>query len=310
METEEQQGQQAPVSQQMPDRYADYLEDNADPVDAGTSDEPAVEPQDDSVAVKTPEARKPQEQKPNAGDAKKEGQKPSQQDEPAYVRKIRRQRAQIGALEDRVRQLEAEKAKPAPKYSRDHFVSDEEYEDWREQQRTNRIRTDIAIENAQEQIQNLSSEADETEFRESWNTKLSDNFEGDPEGLKHYVQTLRGLPANYLRPEIHEMIRSSGVGPRMLQVLGTYPHMAKELNAIKSPVVLGARLAKLESQVEYHLQRTRAQGQQAPAPAARQPQGPKAPPPIGPVGGNHGSQEVDEEALYDQVRNKKFGVRR
>ena len=314
METEREEGQQAPVSQQTPDRYAEYLELDADAEGNGNPPETSEENLEEGETEKTPaEAPKPKDgQKQNVAPAKKEGQDPGQQqhEEPAYVRKIRRQRAKIGELQARIEQLTTEKSKPAPKYTRDNFVSDEEYEEWREQQRTNRIRTDLAIDSVNEQIQNLSAEAEDVEFRETWQEKLTRNFEGDEDGLKHYVETLHKLPPNYLRPEIHEMVRSSEVGPRMLQVLGTYPHVAKELNAIKSPVVLGARLAKLESQVEYHLQRTRQQGR-APQGQLQQPQRqvPKAPPPIGSVGGNHGASEVDEDVLYDQLRRKKFGVR-
>lgn len=306
---------QEPVSLQIPDRYADYIEldressgegeGNPDPEPTGKPDKPESE--------KTPTVKAEGDGEPDA-QSKPDGEKPEERRKPGWLRKIERQRAKIAQLESQLAQMKAKPAKPEQKLTRDHFLSDDEFESWKDAQRTERIKNDMRIEQTENQINDLTADVDDTEFRGSWQERLQDNFEGDQEGLRDYTQKLQGLPHNYLRQEIHEMIRYSEVGPRMLQVLATYPEIANRLNAIKSPVVLGAQLGQLEGQVRARLEAVRQHQPQAPAanaaPGRPQPaRKPAAPPPTGPVGGQQGAGDSvdDEDALYASLMNKKFG---
>lgn len=194
-----------------------------------------------------------------------------------YSAKIQAQKSRIAELEKSLEEM-----KKAPKYTKEHFATDEEYEDWKDSQRTTKIRTELALDQAREQMTESTNNA----FKQSWNQKVS-SFYKDPEDIAAFRQTLANAKAQGINPPqaVHDYVQHSDIGPVMLEYLLATPEAMHGVSNVPA-VVQAARLSQIEQGL-YRLLHQQGyfgnEGSQA-QPQPAQTKVTQAPAPIGPVG--------------------------
>jgi hypothetical protein len=275
------------------DKYADYYDMNSETTtDVGTSevkveDKTEVKPVDD----KQPDDSSTPEEKPVH--------------KPAWQKRIDKQTAKIKQLEAQLAEIQNVKAnqKELPKYKRENFVSDDEYEQYRDQQLEANVNKKFT-ETQEKQIIEAKRAAEEEAFNTTWQEKVKHNFDGDQEGYTEFAGLIRqnATAMSKWHQDIHDFMEGTDYGPRMMQVLFYRPDIIEQINTAK-PIVRMKILNNLESEIATVLRQPKV-AQQPAKPAVT-----KAPTPIGTVGstGSVLSDDESDDVAYQRYMKKKFG---
>lgn len=282
-------------------RYAEYYDMNPDDAgEAGTSTEskesPVAKPADDKKVL-------PKEQ-----DYSEES---STEEKPAHVpgwqKRINKQTAKIKMLEEQLAAIQEKKAtqKEMPKYTRENFVSEQEYEDWKDKVTDERVNRKFTEQQEQQLIQ-LKQQHEEEDFNNSWQERVAHNFDGDAEGYKEFAGLVQQKKSELSKwhQDIHDYMEGTEYGPRMMQVMFYRPDIVDNINRAK-PVVRTKLLMNLESEIVNVMNGLASKPAVAPT---VQPKVSKAPGPIGTVGTSNQvlSEDEADDVAYDKYVNKKF----
>lgn len=133
---------------------------------------------------------------------------------------------------------EFKKVKPTgPQVTKDSFNSEEEYLDWKLDQR-DAARLEKQNESAK-QVE-TSNKANE-EFRNSWNARVNDNFK-TPEEVERFSEITKEYSheISKARPEIHTYVQHSKNGPLVLQMILENEEIYSELQKRPKDMVFQA----------------------------------------------------------------------
>lgn len=290
----------APVSQ-TPDRYSRYRELNKAPESAGSESGTPVGQTNTTGGVK-------QETTATPAAAKKTESAPKEH-ESGYDRRIRvltaREKAaneRNAALEARLNALEGKLTPQQPKLTRDNFLTDSEYDAYREKELLGKVTGELQTRESQRQ----QEEAKQREFKSSWADRVNTIYT-DPVRKQAFADLVRESPDN-LHSDVHDYVKTSNVGPMMLEAFLMRPDFAEQVSQMPA-IKRAATLMRLEDGINEHLA-TRATTPPAPSrPAASQVS--RAPAPVGPVGvSSAGTVDPNSLPSEDRVRaykQKRFG---
>lgn len=282
---------QETLSQKIPDKYASYAELNQEESDTSGNVEPVSEVKETKVAD--------EKQVTEESSTKESVHKPR------WQKRIDKQSAKIKMLEAQLAQLNEEKSKhkEMPKYKRDNFVTEEEYDEYNDK-RTESMFNKQLTERKERELLDAKRMAEDEAFNNNWQEKVNSNFEGDQEGYAEFAQLIKqnSKTINGWHQDIHDYMEATDVGPRMMQVMLIRPDIAEQMSNAK-PIVRMKLLNKLESEIEAVMYQPRANQTTSAKPAVS-----KAPAPIGTVGtsGNVLSDDESEDVAYQRYMNKKF----
>jgi len=294
----------SPISQKN-DKYAEYYELNPeDGEEAGTStsDKEAVvaKPADDKPALNKEQ-----------GDSKDSSTEEKPAHTPGWQKRINKQTAKIRQLEEQLAAIQEGKAKQKemPRYTRDNFVSEDEYESWKDKAIEEKVNRKFA-DQQEAQLLQLKAQHEEQDFNSNWQERVAHNFDGDAEGYKEFaglVQQRKGELSNW-HQDIHDYMEGTDYGPRMMQVMFMRPDIVDSINHAK-PVVRTKLLMSLESEIQNVMNGLASKPTvQTTAPTKVS----RAPGPIGTVGTSSQVMSEDEadSVAYDRYVKNKFGARK
>ena len=282
-----------PLPPKSEDKYADYYEiNNETTTEAGT---PEVK-----VPVETVE--KPVDDKPPVDPSSTE--KPVHK--PNWQKRIDKQTVKIRALEAQIAELQKVKAqeKELPRYKRENFATDEEFEAHQDKIDDQRISSKLITEKEKDLVAAKTS-AEEEAFAINWQGKVENNFEGDPEGRAELATEIQNNAGkiNGWHQDIHDYLEGSDVSPRMMQVLLLRPDIVDQIASSK-PIIRAKLLGRLESEIEAVM------SAKAVPPQAAKPAVTKAPAPTGTIGVGNSNvlpEDETEDVAYSKYMKKKFG---
>jgi hypothetical protein len=281
-------GSTAPVANP---KYAKYYEMNKATSEAGTSDGDAGEDSGSQGAGETT-AGKPPAPKPEKAKQEDQGHKSG------YDRRIGVLTAREKAANEQIRALEARLAaletpvQTKPKLTRDNFLTQEEYDDHRDRELTERVRNDLQ----KESLEGQKKAQEQNAFKSGWVDSVNKLYT-TPEKKAAFSDLVRNSPDN-LHKDVHEYIRSTEVGPMMLEAFLLRPDFAEQVKAMPS-AKRAATLMRLEEGIIGHLEDQQAGSSQTRTPSRVT----AAPTPIGVVGGNaSGIPDPDSLPSLDRVR--------
>ncbi len=318
---------QATESQNKPDsKYSRYYEIN------GNEDKPA------KAGTKAGnEFGKPKVEKSTSGDGtqskagdssaptKEPEQKQAREKIPDWQRRINtltaREKAQaekhakeIDDMRTKYEELSAKvSAKEKPKLERKNFANDEEWIDHVATEKANKFIEKRLNERDKLELEHAQKQEEQQRFQSSWDERLKANYP-NPELVSEFTELVNSTPDN-LHQDIHDFVRYSQVGPRMLHAMLLRPDYLQELNRLPSSVRT-ARLAQLEDAVYGVIESENKETQKLNSPSAPTvPAVPKktvsnAPDPIGRVGVSGSSTSLDEQDSQAAVlayKRKRFG---
>ena len=279
-ESETIEGKDQPPSPKSADKYASYYELNEE------KDEGVGIPKTE-VPVETVD--KPVDDKPPVEPSPTE----KQVHKPNWQKRIDKQTAKIRNLETQLAELQKAKVpeKDLQKYKRENFVSDEEFEAHKDKLDDQRISSKLIAEKEKDLMAEKNS-AQEEAFAISWQGKVDDNFEGDPEGRAELSAEIQkqAIKINGWHQDIHDYLEGSDVSPRMMQVLLLRPDIVDQI-ATSKPIIRAKLLTRLETEIENVMNARSA----VPAPTAK-PTVTKAPAPTGTIGVGNGNVLSDDDA--------------
>jgi hypothetical protein len=295
-------GQVSPPLSQKSDKYAEYFELNPETdEDVGTS-----EPEVKKAIEKAPADDKqiPQKEQSQAEESSTEEK---QAHVPGWQKRINKQTAKIKMLEEQLAAIQEKKAtqKEMPKYTRENFVSEQEYEDWKDKVTDERVNRKFTEQQEQQLIQ-LKQQHEEEDFNNGWQERVAHNFDGDAEGYKEFAGLVQQKKSELSKwhQDIHDYMEGTEYGPRMMQVMFYRSDIVDNINRAK-PVVRTKLLMNLESEIVNVMNGLASKPAVAPT---VQPKVSKAPGPIGTVGTSNQvlSEDEADDVAYEKYVNKKI----
>jgi hypothetical protein len=289
-------GEVSQPSSQNGDNYADYYELNAE-ASEGEGNTTQAEPNIDSTPVDNKAEVKQPEANPELSTEKP-------QHVPNWKKKIDKQTKQIAELRDQLNKVKESAGQKPNKYTRDNFVNDEEYEEWKDKSVTQRIRDELKQEMLETELRRVEQERayEENEsFKQSWSQKVNKNYEPNSKEYQEYIAISRDQKYLASLPEaVHDYVESTDFGPLMLHVLYYRPDLVDMISRSKS-IAQTRTLMKLESEIESAFS-GKASEQKQTAPTVNKVS--KAPAPIGQVGvsGVTSSDEDDATAYAKYIK--------
>lgn len=297
MDTENTNGVDLQPRPQNADKYAEYMELNPEDGKAeGTADHEtgskSTEPTADVKPVVEPSTTTKQES----------------EHIPNWRKKIGKQTAQIKTLRA---ELEALKAKQGTnpqsqqKYTRNNFVTDEEYETYLDENLDKRVESKVtanSIQDRQAQLEALESSANSEKFRNEWAEKVQANYGDNAEDLA----VLTGITSDHkfletLPEVVHDYMESTPLAPVMMHVLYLRPDLVERIASAK-PIVQAKMLWDLDNEIKDASRGNSKSMELTVKPIS------KAPAPIGKVvtdGSTTTSDEESDEATYNRLLKKR-----
>lgn len=244
--------------------------------------------------VKAPEQEQVQDKKPHIPDWQKRINK--------QTAIIKRQEAELAELK-KWRESQAQPTKP--KLTRDNFVTEEEWIDYKAEQKVKEILAKQQEETAKGQGEAEQKQKEVIEFQRKWANVVRSNFEGDEQGMREFLAKVQDPEITEgMDKDVHDYVESSPVGARLLDVLINRPDLVEQINGAK-PVYKGEILRRLESQVYQFMQSKKGDTGKAKVPET------KAPKPIGSISqeGSALDEETAQRVQYDNYMKKKHGYK-
>lgn len=281
-----------PTPTNVDSKYADYVALNEDKSTEGKVDAPV-----EKVTVSNEDV-KPSDSSTD---------KPTKEHIPDWQRRIntltrknKSYESEMEALRREIQSLKQPKVEQ-PKLTRDNFLTDDEWIDYKAELKARDVINKQMSEASQMRAERDSQYAQEQGFKQNWNQKVASNFADDQEGLSQLNELLHDAEDN-MHQDIHDYIEDSPIGPRMLHVLLLRPDLVERYNQMKS-VTRGVALARLEDEIMGVLNGRTPVGAQPSKPTASVS---KAPAPIGQVGTSGSSRDSlsDDEAIALYRKNK------
>lgn len=286
-------GEVSQPSSQNGDKYADYYEMNVDSAE-DTGNIEATE----TVVEDKPVDKKPTEPKEPVAEELSTEEKPTHV--PNWKKKIDKQTKRIAELQEELKKLkEGNGGQQKPKYTRDNFVNDEEYEEWRDKSVTQRIRDELKQEMLESEMRRMEEERRRDEddgFRESWAKKVKANYDVNSKEYQEYLTIAQDSAyLNSLPQAVHDYVEGTDFGPLMIHVLKYRPDLIEAI-AHSKPIVQTRTLMRLESEIEAAYKGK--QAEQKPTEQTKKVS--SAPAPIGNVGvsGSTTSEDEDDATAY------------
>jgi hypothetical protein len=288
------------------DQYAKYFKMNG--LDEGGNPLETTDPEATAERAINKDQAQPAE--PQKAKPEQQAEQPRQK-QSGHERRIevltartKQDKEKIGRLESEIAKLK--EAKPQPKLSRDHFATEDEYEDHRDAVRKEDLKREVRLENLQEQLEETSA----SNFKQTWTQKVSAFYQA-PEDVQRYRQTLQWAKANGVNPhqDVHDYVQDVEVGPVMLEYLLSNPQVLNAINGSK-PVVRASRLMQLEQAILQSLQSPPSEQPQSRTPQTQQ-RVSRAPDPVGQVGngGAPASSDGDTVAEVRRYKQQTYGRR-
>lgn len=286
-------GEVSQPSSQNGDKYADYYELNTEASEGeGNTTQAEVETSDTKLDNKA-EVETKTEATPELSTEKP-------QHVPNWKKKIDKQTKQIAELKDQLAKVKETAGQKPNKYTRDNFINDEEYEEWKDKSVTQRIRDELKqemLENELRRVEQEKAHEENESFRQSWSQKVGKNYEPNSKEYQEYVTISRNQEyLNSLPEAVHDYVESTDFGPLMIHVLYHRPDLVDSIAKSKS-IAQTRTLMKLEAEIEAAYNGKASEQKQTAQPVANKVS--KAPAPIGQVGvSGVTSTEEDDATTY------------